>query len=66
MGSNSDAYIKEAYRILKSMGFILIAEPKKKWLGRVDELNEIINECGFTQAAITESEQFIYSQSFKV
>ena len=66
MGSNSDGYIKEAYRILKNMGFILIAEPKQKWVGKIDELNQKTSQFGFTPAAVVETEQFIYLQSFKV
>ena len=65
MGSNSYSYIKEAYRILKSMGFIIIAEPKNKWVGKVDILSNVMCDNGFTQPNIQETEQFIYLQSFK-
>ena len=65
MGSNYGDYIKEAYRILKSMGFILIAEPKQKWDGKIDILTSVIVDAGFTQPTVTESAQFVYLQSFK-
>jgi Hypothetical methyltransferase/Helicase conserved C-terminal domain len=66
MGSNSASYIKEAYRILNNMGFIIIAEPKKKWLGKIESLTQLLVEAGFTQPKIEETEQFYYLQSSKV
>ncbi|WP_131743543.1 methyltransferase domain-containing protein [Legionella gratiana] len=66
MGSNSDSYVKEAYRILRNMGFIIIAEPSKKWAGKIDDLVKIMTDYGFTQPIVTQTEQFFYLQSFKL
>ena len=66
MGSNSESYIQEARRILKNMGYLIIAEPKKKWEDRLDKLVEILNNAGFKELITHESKQFIYLQSFKV
>jgi len=65
MGSNYDNYIKEAHRVLKSMGFIIIAEPINKWKQREQELEDLLIEAGFDKPKIKKTGSFIYLRSVK-
>jgi len=47
MGSNYREYFREANRVLKPYGQIMICEPSKKWEGREDQLKSEIEESGF-------------------
>jgi superfamily II DNA or RNA helicase len=47
MGSNYKEYFKEANRVLKPYGQIMVCEPAKKWEGREDQLKSEIEESGF-------------------
>jgi superfamily II DNA or RNA helicase len=65
MGSNSRSYISEAFRILRRMSTVIIAEPKTKWEGRLNELTSILEDVGFTKPSIEKTTHFLYLQSFK-
>ena len=66
MGSNSKDYLKEGFRITKPYGNLFIAEPKKKWEGRIDELKGIIEEIGFKVSDPKVSSRFLYIQGQKL
>ncbi|MBT4435713.1 hypothetical protein HOD02_05310, partial [bacterium] len=48
MGSNYLDYLDEAYRILKPLGMLYIAEPKKKGERIQEELLTHLKKIGFT------------------
>ena len=60
MGSNSKDYLKEAYRIIRPMGYLFIAEPKKKQIDKIDELTQLLKEIGFGNIDVDIRENFIY------
>ncbi len=64
MGSNHLDYIKEAYRTLKHMGILLISEPSNRWMDKIDEFQQSIEDIGFT-FSIEYSDKFIYITSIK-
>ena len=64
MGSNHLDYIKEAYRTLKHMGILIISEPLNRWVDKIDEFQQSIEDIGFT-FSIEYSEKFIYITSVK-
>ena len=66
MGSNYEDYIREAHRILKTMGFIFIAEPQAKWEGKQNELEQLMSKIGFSKPTIWKSGNFLYLKSEKV
>ena len=66
MGANWTDYVKEAYRILKDFGFLIIAENEGSWENF--ESNEIVHclqECGFNITSKEISQGFIYIQAIK-
>jgi len=65
MGSNSNEYFKEAHRVLKSMGVIIIAEPVAKWKGKENDLENILVEFGFNKPTIKSTNRFLYCTSVK-
>ena len=65
MGTNYKEYLKEALRILKSMGIIIIAEPIIKWENKEEELENILIETGFNKPTIKKTKHFIYLTSMK-
>ncbi len=65
MGSNYKDYLNEAYRILKIMGVVIIAEPFQKWENREDELKEILLKIGFDKLTFKQTKQFIYITGLK-
>ena len=66
MGSNYEDYIREAHRILKTMGFIFIAEPQAKWEGKQNELELLMLGIGFNKPVMWKSGNFLYLKSEKV
>ena len=66
MGSNSNDYLKEGFRITRPYGNLFIAEPKKKWEGRVEELEKIVEEVGFKVIDIMVTSRFLYIQGSKL
>lgn len=65
MGANYREYLGEAYRILRAMGVILIAEPISKWEGREEELTAILSEVGFEKPTLKKTKQFVYVSGIK-
>jgi len=65
MGANYKEYLQEAYRILKAMGVLLIAEPIGKWENREEELTTILSEVGFENPTLKKTKQFIYVSGIK-
>ncbi len=68
-GTNSDEYIKEAYRILRRKGMIYIAEPSKNYetLEEQDKLINVLNEIGFQQVGSIENRgKFVYLTGIKI
>ena len=66
MGSNSEDYLKEAYRTLKPYGNIFICEPAGKWNGKEEELKQMLENVGFKCFnAIKNTEKFIYIDGVK-
>ena len=65
MGTNFQDYLKEAYRVLKSMGVIIIAEPFTKWENKEEVLGNILTETGFIKPTVKKTNKFIYVTSIK-
>lgn len=68
MGSNYKKYFEEAHRILKGGSWIFVAEPKEKWEGRangVDELKQELTDVGFLVLNIKVSKRFVYVDAMK-
>jgi predicted methyltransferase len=66
MGTNYIEYFKEAYRLLKPMGLVLIAEPQSRWEDREDDLKEKLESVGFrVNGEIRHSDRFIYVDAIK-
>lgn len=65
MGANYREYLQEAYRILKAMGVLLIAEPITKWENREEELTKVLSEVGFEKPTLKNTKQFIYVTGIK-
>ena len=65
MGTNYKEYLQEAYRVLKAMGVLLIAEPISKWEAREEEFLELLEELGFKKATIKKTKQFLYVTAIK-
>ena len=66
MGSNSNDYLKEGFRITRPYGNLFIAEPKKKWEGRVEQLEKIVEEVGFKVIDTMVTSRFLYIQASKL
>lgn len=66
MGSNHEEYLKEAYRVLKPMGCIMIAETASQWKNNEDEFKRILSDIGFNNLVLRESDMFIYVTAFKM
>jgi superfamily II DNA or RNA helicase len=68
-GTNSEDYIKEAYRVLRRKGMIYISEPSKNYETPEDQkkLINILNEIGFQQVGSIENRgKFIYLTGIKI
>jgi ubiquinone/menaquinone biosynthesis C-methylase UbiE len=66
MGANWREYLKEAYRTLKPYGYLFIAEPKRKWQERVEELKEAVEESGFQlMGDVRQRYDFLYLSAMK-
>jgi hypothetical protein len=65
MGANYKEYLQEAYRVLKAMGVLLIAEPISKWENREEELSLLLSEIGFKTPTLNKTKQFIYVTCIK-
>ncbi|MBP9889542.1 MAG: methyltransferase domain-containing protein, partial [Leptospiraceae bacterium] len=65
MGANYKEYLQEAYRVLKAMGVLLIAEPITKWEAREEELSLLLTEIGFKTSTLNKTTQFIYVTCIK-
>ena len=67
MGTNYNEYFKEAHRVLKPMGVIMIAEPSTRWKDKEDKLKYMLNEAGFELSGeIKYSDRFIYLKGNKM
>jgi len=67
MGTNYKEYFKEAYRTLKPMGMVIIAEPSNRWEDRDDELKSMLIEEGFNISGdVKHSDKFVYVSAMKV
>ncbi len=66
MGSNYEDYLKEAYRVLRTMQPIMIAETANQWKDNEDEFKRILLEIGFDNLVLRESDKFIYVTAFKM
>lgn len=66
MGANYTDYLKEAHRMLKHRGILMIAEPTSRWVEKIDVLKQAIREAGFTILEGQErKEQFVYLEALK-
>ena len=68
-GTNSDEYIKEAYRVLRRKGMIYIAEPSKNYETEDEQERfiNILNDIGFQQVGSIENRgKFIYITGIKI
>ena len=68
-GTNSEEYIKEAYRVLRRKGMIYIAEPSKDFETpeKQQEFVNLIKEKGFQQVGEVENRgKFIYLTGIKI
>ena len=71
MGTNYSEYLKEAYRVLKPYGMIMISEPRQRWSddeGVLDEarVKSVLTDAGFKVAGeIRLTEKFIYFDGIK-
>lgn len=66
MGTNYKEYFEEAYRVLKPMGLIMIAEPATRWEDREGELKGMLEESGFKLTGdIKHTDRFIYINGIK-
>lgn len=66
MGANYEDYLKEAYRILKPMQPIMIAETATQWKDNENEFKKILLSIGFDNLVLRESSKFIYVTAFKM
>jgi superfamily II DNA or RNA helicase len=66
MGTNYGDYLKEAYRILKPMQPIMIAETSNQWKNSENDFKKILLEIGFNNIVMRESDKFIYVTAFKM
>tara|TARA_B110000977_G_scaffold201073_1_gene293988 strand:+ start:52 stop:4359 length:4308 start_codon:yes stop_codon:yes gene_type:complete len=66
MGSNHIDYLKEAFRILKPLGFLFICEPKKKVESRLEKFKNEIEEIGFKIINPKSTSQFMYIDAVKI
>jgi len=60
MGTNYNEYIKEANRILKPYQYVLIVEPKNRWMDKIEELKNEIKNNNFTIHDDFTDDMFIY------
>ena len=66
MGTNYSEYFKEAHRVLKPMGVLMIAEPSTKWQDKEEDLKTKLTEAGFKLIGeIKYSERFVYIDAIK-
>jgi len=66
MGANWPDYLKEAYRTLKPYGHLFIAEPKKKWQYRIEQLKEAVEAAEFRIVGDAEQRyDFVYLTAIK-
>ena len=66
MGTNYEEYFKEAYRVLKPMGLVLISEPSTRWEEKEESLKEMLEKAGFKMTGdIKHSDRFIYVDAIK-
>ena len=65
MGSNSNDYLKEGFRIAKPYGRIFIAEPKKKQEEKKEDFIQILEEIGFKVVDSKFSSNFLYIEGLK-
>lgn len=66
MGTNYKEYFDEAYRVLRPMGVVFIAEPATRWEDREEELKGMLEASGFKVTGdIKHSDRFIYVDAIK-
>jgi len=72
MHTNYNEYLKEAYRVLKPMGLVFIAEPRQRWSdenGNLDKerINKLANDNNFKLAGdVKTTDKFIYIDMIKI
>lgn len=67
MGTNWREYLREAYRTLKPYGYLFVAEPRKRWQDRLEELKEAIEVEHFRLLGdIKHRYNFIYLTALKM
>ncbi len=72
MHTNYNEYLKEAYRVLKPMGLVFIAEPRQRWSdenGNLDKerINKLANDNNFKLAGdVKKTDKFIYIDMIKI
>ena len=66
MGTNYKEYFDEAYRVLRPMGVVFIAEPATRWEDREEELKGMLEASGFkVTGEVKHSDRFIYVDAIK-
>lgn len=66
MGTNYKEYFDEAYRVLRPMGVVFIAEPATRWEDREEELKGMLEASGFKLSGdIKHTDRFIYVDAIK-
>ena len=66
MGSNSEEYLQEGFRILKPYGTLFIAEPRKKHENKTESFKESIEKIGFKIMENKTTSRFLYIQGIKL
>ncbi len=71
MGTNYSEYLKEAHRVLKSFGLLMIAEPRNRWSDDEgildnDRIKMLLDSTGFRMTGeVKVTERFIYIDALK-
>ena len=66
MGTNWQEYLQETHRTLKPFGHLFIAEPQKRWAGRVTDLTQTISAAGFRLVGdVEQREAFLYTSAVR-
>ncbi|MDC1060996.1 helicase-related protein [Flavobacteriaceae bacterium] len=66
MGSNSEEYLQEGFRILKPYGTLFIAEPKTKYENKTESFRESLEKIGFKIMETKTTRRFLYIQGIKL
>lgn len=67
MGTNWVDYLREAFRTLRPYGHLFIAEPRKRWQDRIEELKNAVRAQGFHLLGDVEQRyDFVYLTAIKI